>query len=178
MSRAIAVIEELLQREKNVSTREVAAQAGISRQAAQKQLKAMVDAGALTVAGKARAARYSKAASSVNALWAKVAALGEALSGLHEPAPLTFHAQAKLPVDDSVKQTVAVESAGSLFRLSARLLLSDVDCDELTLDFAQVADVGDEFVEEVFEKWAKEHPLTKVRIVNLAPELAARLPSL
>ena len=56
--------------------------------------------------------------------------------------------------------------------------LSDVDCDELTLDFAQVADVGDEFVEEVFEKWAKEHPLTKVRIVNLAPELAARLPSL
>ena len=73
-------------------------------------------------------------------------------------------------------ETLEVASSGSLYRLSARLLLQDVNCDELTLDFAGVVELGEEFVEEVFQTWAKAHPLTKLRIVNLDASLGTRLP--
>lgn len=162
------VIDELLSQSKTLSTKEVAARAGVSRQGAQKQLKALVASGALRVDGKARAARYSRSGPD---LWAKVQQLAEALAGLEPSA--TLQPQARL----SRAQAVEVASAGSLYRLSARLLLQDVDCDELTLDFTGVMDLGEEFVEEVFEKWAKAHPLTKLRIVNLDARLSARLPA-
>lgn len=167
------VIDDFLLRGSAVTTRDVAARAGVSRQAAQKQLKALVAKGELRVEGKARAAKYFKREQQPN-LWAKVQALAEALDGIVNPAPLTIlQPQARM----SREQRVEVASAGSLFRLSARLLLQDVDCDVLTLDFRGVEDVGDEFVEEVFEKWAPAHPSTKLRIVNLPESLRARLPA-
>ena len=52
-------LEQLLQRDGAVSTKRVAQEAGVSRQAAQKQLKALVASGVLRVEGKARAAKYS-----------------------------------------------------------------------------------------------------------------------
>ena len=170
-----AVIDELLSRSEKVSTREVAQRAGVSRQGAQKQLKAMVRKGELRVEGKARAARYFRRGPD---LWAKVNQLSEALAGIVNPVSpasrvTVSHAQARF----SRAQTVEVASAGSLFRLSARLLLADVDCDVLTLDFNGVTDLGDEFVEELFERWAKAHPLTILEIVNLDEALKAKLPA-
>jgi hypothetical protein len=172
MASVRAVIDELLQLSQPITTKTVATRAGVSRQAAQKQLKALVEDGALTVEGKARAARYHPKKDDAKRLWAKVEALAQALTGIDNlpPVGLTIP-QARM----SRAQTVEVASAGSLFRLSARLLLQDVDCDELTLDFRGVEDLGDEFVEEVFERWAKQHPLTKLRIVNLLPALEPRV---
>jgi hypothetical protein len=171
MSGVRAVIDDLLSSSQVLSTRSVAARAGVSRQAAQKQLKALVAKGELTVEGKARAARYLPARRGPD-LWAKVKELGLALDGIDNPRQLTIHAQARM----ARAHRVEVASAGSLYRLSARLLLQDVDCDELTLDFNSVAELGDEFVEEVFHRWAEVHPLTILKIVNLDASLAARLP--
>jgi len=166
------VIDALLSQSKTITTKAVAARAGVSRQAAQKQLKALVADGTLTVEGKARAAKYTKKGPD---LWAKVHALSEALAGIIEapPQPTLQHAQARM----ARAQRVEVASAGSLYRLSARLLLDDVDCDVLTLDFNGVEDVGEEFVDEIFERWAKAHPLTKIETVNLQEAIAARLPA-
>ena len=169
-------IEALMKQSAVLTTRAVSLKAGVSRQAAHKQLRALVEGGELSVEGKARAARYharkSQGVDPSKSLWAKVQQLGEALDGIDNPQRLTFHAQARL----ARSQTVDVASAGSLYRLSARLLLADVsDCDELTLDFTGVVDLGDEFIEEVFEGWAHAHPLTKLRIVNLDPKLMRRL---
>ncbi len=166
-----AAIDDLLSRTKTVTTKDVAAQAKVSRQAAQKQLKKLVEKGVLTVEGKARAAKYSRKGPD---LWAKVNELSQALAGLVEaPAPTLQHAQARM----ARAQRVEVATAGSLYRLSARLLLDGVDCDVLTLDFNGVEDVGDEFVEEVFERWAQAHPFTKLEVVNLQEALAGRLPA-
>lgn len=166
------VIDDLLRAGLPLSTKDVAARAGVSRQGAQKQLKALVASGELRVEGRARAARYFKTERQPN-LWAKVQELTQALEGIVNPPRLTMHAQARF----ARTQTVEVASAGSLFRLSARLLLADVDCDELTLDFRGVEDLGDEFVEEIFERWALAHPLTKLRIVNLQEALTPLVPA-
>ncbi|MBK7861915.1 MAG: hypothetical protein IPJ65_25530 [Archangiaceae bacterium] len=171
MSAVRGAIDELLSRPSGLTTREVAELAGVSRQAAQKQLKARVAQGELRVEGRARAARYYLKPKGPD-LWAKVQALADALSGLTPPAASALQPQARL----SRAQTVEVASAGSQYRLSARLLLQDVDCDLLTLDFNGVYELGDEFVEEVFEKWAKAHPATTLLTVNVDQALAAKLP--
>ncbi len=111
----VQTIEALFAQSPKVSTREVALRAGVSRQAAQKQLKAMVAKGHLSVQGKARAARYSRT-HRVETLWAKVAQLGEALTAAAAPQPV-FHAQARFPLDERKRQRLEVASAGSLFRL-------------------------------------------------------------
>ena len=147
------MIEQLLKQTSRVSTREVAIGAGVSRQAAQKQLKALVRAGRLAVEGRARAARY------------------------------------RLEVDDSARPVdVPPESStaprrvlrhvaetGSLFRLSARLLLSELTADELVLDFTGVMDVGEEFLEEVFTCFPQANPGVQLAIVNLPPGVRARV---
>jgi hypothetical protein len=189
------VIDQLMSLSKPITTREVAARAGVSRQGAQKQLKALVESGELSVEGKARAARYFKkesrrdelatagvlAAKHSPDLWGKVNQLSEALAEIVNRPALTIPIPGRAPMHAQARmaraQTVEVASAGSLFRLSARLLLADVDCDELILDFNGVQDLGDEFVEEVFERWTVAHPLTKLRIVNLQEALAAKVPA-
>jgi hypothetical protein len=59
---AVAIIESMLDSGVPISTHEVAKAAGITRQAAHKWLKVMVDRGLLDSHGKARAARYVRAA--------------------------------------------------------------------------------------------------------------------
>jgi hypothetical protein len=86
-------IAQLMKSGRELSTREVAALAQVSRQAAHKQLRALVESGSLTVRGKARAARY-RAVHRVDNLWAKVAALAEALTPA-EPMP-ALQPQARL----------------------------------------------------------------------------------
>ena len=68
-----------------------------------------------------------------------------------------------------------VASAGSLFRLSARLLLDTVASGEVTLDFTGVIDVGEEFLDEIFLVWAPEHPHVTLRIAHLPSRFAAML---
>ncbi|MBL8949197.1 MAG: DUF4325 domain-containing protein [Myxococcaceae bacterium] len=167
-----AVIDALLTESKTLTTKTVADRAGVSRQAAQKQLKALVAKGELTVHGKARAAKYTKKGPD---LWAKVNELSVALAGLVEApaAAAPLHAQARMARTTRVE----VASAGSYYRLSARLLLDEVDCDVLTLDFNGVEELGDEFIEEVFEKWANAHPFTKLEVLNLPEALLARIPT-
>jgi hypothetical protein len=58
---AVAIIESMLESGAPVSTVEVAKAAGITRQAAHKWLKVMVERGLLESRGKARAARYQRA---------------------------------------------------------------------------------------------------------------------
>jgi hypothetical protein len=68
-----------------------------------------------------------------------------------------------------------VASAGSLYRLSARLLLDGVEHGEVTLDFTGVADLGDEFLEEIFFVWAPAHPRVSLRVAHLPARLAPTL---
>ncbi len=151
------VIERLLEQSKVLSTREVATEAGVSRQAAQKQLKALVASGTLTREGRARAARYFRRAPAVGALWAKVALLDEALRGVG-PRP-------------SNSQVLQVAAAGSLYRLSARLLLGEATAKVLVLDFTGVMDVGEEFLDEVFVRYAGAHPGVTLSAVNVPAAL-------
>lgn len=76
-----------------------------------------------------------------------------------------------------LRQRVEVASAGSLYRLSARLLLLDVEAKEVELDFTGVTALGEEFLDELFLVWAPAHPLTRLKVVHLparfAPELFA-----
>ncbi len=139
---AQAVIERLLDDETSVSSTAVAKAAGISRQAAHKWLKALVERGALKVEGKARAARYRRRG---------------AVAVLPRPSVLE------------------VASAGSLYRLSARLLCAEVAPGTATLDFNGVADVGEEFLEEIFCVWAPQHPEVQLEVVNFPAALAALL---
>ncbi len=131
------VIGQLLSSPRPFSSTEVAKAAGISRQAAHKQLRQLVRNGALSVQGKARARRY-----------ARVVALRTRLD---------------------------VDSAGSLYRLSARLLLDEVGPGEVTLDFTGVADIGEEFLEEIFLVWAPAHPHVTLKIAHLPSRFAAML---
>jgi hypothetical protein len=179
-------IERLLENGNELSTKEVAALAGVSRQAAQKQLRAMVRKGLLAVHGKARAAKY-RTIHRVDALWAKVAELSSALSvaammpalqpqaRFAIPEPLPTAPMFRFKVDDTKRQRVEVATAGAVFRLSARLLLDGVEADELTLDFNGVEEVGDEFLDEVLERWAGAHPDVTIQIVNLAPAMVGKL---
>lgn len=136
------VIERLLDANPNVSSTDVARAAGISRQAAHKQLSRLVAGGALLVEGKARASRYRR-------------------------APVT----APVPL----RRRLEVASAGSSFRLSARLLLDGVESGEVTLDFTGVVDMGEEFLEEIFLVWAPAHPRVTLRIERLPSKFAPML---
>lgn len=126
------------------SSAQVCAEAGVSRQAVHKHLRRLVARGALTVRGKARAARYQAvAAPSASVLAA--ARLG---------------------------QRVEVASAGSLYRLSARLLLLDAAPGEVRLDFTGVEALGEEFLEELFLVWAPLHPEVTLSVTHLPAKLA------
>lgn len=131
------VIERLLESSTTISSTEVARAAGVSRQAAHKHLARLVRGGALSVSGKARAARYARV------------------------APL--------------RTRLEVASAGSAFRLSARLLLDGVEAGEVTLDFTGVADLSEEFLEEVFLVWAPAHPAVTLRVAHLPARFAPML---
>ena len=132
------VIERLLESGKEFSSTEVARAAGISRQAAHKQLRLLVARGVLGAEGSARACRYRR------------------------------QAPAALPL----RTRLDVASAGSLYRLSARLLLDGVESGEVTLNFTGVVDVGEEFLDEVFLVWAPAHPRASLRVVHLPPQFA------
>lgn len=71
-----------------------------------------------------------------------------------------------------LRQRVEVASAGSLYRLSARLLLLDVKAGEVTLDFTGVVELGDEFLDEVFLRWAPKHPWVRLKVERLPAKLA------
>ncbi len=68
-----------------------------------------------------------------------------------------------------------VASAGASFRLSARLLLSDAAAGTVTLDFNGVAEIGEEFLEEVFCVWGPAHPEVDFEVVNFPAGCAALL---
>lgn len=199
------VIEELLQKDVRLTTKDVAERAGVSRQAAQKQLKLLVSSGQLTVEGKARAAKYLRPDADVRALRAKVSDLAELLKFKREDPKPTVNPQvdvsrgaapatavddspravAPAVVDDSPRPanvlplprtlTLGVAETGSLYRLSARLLLHEVEADVLTLDFTGVMEATDEFLEEVFVRWAEANPRTVLRAVNVPAELGERV---
>jgi hypothetical protein len=69
-------------------------------------------------------------------------------------------------------QRVEVASAGSRYRLSARLLMLDVRPGEVTLDFTGVAELGDEFLDELFLVWAPAHPRVTLKVAHLPSSLA------
>lgn len=140
MAGIVGQVIALLEPSQEISSTEVARVAGISRQAAHKQLRRMVGAGVLSVTGQARACRYTRVEAAV--------------------APLRSHLQ--------------VATAGSLYRLSARLLLDGVRSGEVTLDFTGVFDVGDEFLEEVFALLAPWHAQVQLKVVRLPARFAPR----
>ena len=78
-----------------------------------------------------------------------------------------------LPVP--LRTRLEVATAGSQFRLSARLLLDGVEAGEVTLDFTGVVDVGEEFLEEVFLVWAPKHPRVSFRVAHLPARFAPLL---
>jgi hypothetical protein len=128
------IVNQFIERGDAFSSRDIAEEARVSRQAVHKHLTVFVDAGRLVVSGKARAVRYAKV------------------------VPL--------------RQRVEVASAGSLFRLSARLLLLDVKAGEVTLDFTGVIELGDEFLDEVFLQWAPKRPWVQLKVERLPAKLA------
>lgn len=77
-----------------------------------------------------------------------------------------------VPAPVPLRTKLDVASAGSLFRLSARLLLDGVECGEVTLNFTGVVDVGEEFLDEVFLVWAPAHPRVTLRVVHLPSQFA------
>jgi DNA-binding Lrp family transcriptional regulator len=135
------VIERLLESGKEISSTEVARAAGISRQAAHKQLRRLVTLGVVSAEGNARACRYRPA--------------------LAAPAPL--------------RTRLDVASAGSMYRLSARLLLDGIESGEVTLSFTGVMEVGEEFLEEIFLVWAPAHPRATLRVVHLPTQFAGMI---
>src|SRR5579871_5092313 len=104
-----AVIERMLEERAVLSTRDVAVAASVSRQMAQKLLKALVDDGRLTIEGKARAARYIRARREVPsgerrretgpAAW--IARSTPAVDGEVDDSPRRRRADRDAPVDDS-----------------------------------------------------------------------------
>lgn len=69
-TRLSAAIDKLVKARKEFSAPELAALAGVSRQAAQQRLRRLVESGALDAAGKARARRYfAPGASSAREVW-------------------------------------------------------------------------------------------------------------
>jgi hypothetical protein len=175
------VIRRLILARAIISTREVATEARVSRQAAQKLLHSLVNSGELTIEGKARAARYRRVddgrvddspiddSPSVGDFGFRSAAQ---LADWGSPyAAVPFAGEQEEPR----RVRLDVASAGSLYRLSARILLCDLDADEAQLDFTGVMDVGDEFLEEIFQVWARAHPSIQLIPVNVPEALAARI---
>lgn len=75
----------------------------------------------------------------------------------------------------ALRSRLEVASAGSLYRLSARLLLDGVEAGEAVLDFSGVVDVGEEFLEEIFIVWAPAHPRVTLRVERLPSRFAPML---
>lgn len=73
-----------------------------------------------------------------------------------------------------LRQRLEVASAGTSFRLSARLLMLDVKAGHVTLDFTGVTELGDEFLDELFLVWAPAHPRVTLQVVHLPSKLAPR----
>lgn len=71
-----------------------------------------------------------------------------------------------------LRQRVEVASAGSRYRLSARLLMLDVQAGEVTVDFKGVTELGDEFLDELFLVWAPVHPAVTLKVAHLPSKLA------
>lgn len=71
-----------------------------------------------------------------------------------------------------LRTKVEVASAGSRYRLSARLLMLDAPAGEVLVDFTGVAELGDEFLEELFLVWAPAHPETTLKVAHLPSKLA------
>jgi hypothetical protein len=142
------VVERLLDSSTAVSSTDVALAAGISRQAAHKHLRLKVESGELVVAGKARAARYSR-----------------------PKAP----EKAAVSIPAMLRTKLEVASAGSQYRLSARLLLDGVTSGEVVLDFTGVVDLGEEFLDEVFLVWAPAHPKVNLKLAHFPSRHAGLL---
>ncbi|MCU0695637.1 MAG: DUF4325 domain-containing protein [Myxococcaceae bacterium] len=124
------------------SSQTVCERTGASRQAVHKHLRRLVDVGLLSVSGKARATRYAPAGVQVAT----------------DVRPLV--------------QRVEVASAGSRYRLSARLLLLDVRPGLVEVDFTGVDDLGDEFLDELFVVLAARHPDVTLKPVHLPARFA------
>jgi hypothetical protein len=75
----------------------------------------------------------------------------------------------------ALRTRLEVASAGSTYRLSARLLLDGVTAGEVTLDFTGVVDVTEEFLEEVFLAWAPAHPAVTLKVAHLPARFAPLL---
>lgn len=71
-----------------------------------------------------------------------------------------------------LRQRLEVATAGSHYRLSARLLMLDVVAGHVTLDFTGVSELGDEFLEELFLVWAPAHPRVTLQVVHLPAKFA------
>ncbi len=69
-------------------------------------------------------------------------------------------------------QRVEVASAGSYYRLSARLLLLDAQAGQVTLDFTGITELGEEFLEELFLVWAPAHARVKLQVAHLPARFA------
>ncbi len=71
-----------------------------------------------------------------------------------------------------LRQRLEVATAGSAYRLSARLLMLDVVSGHVTLDFTGVVELGEEFLEELFLVWAPAHPQVTLQLVHLPAKFA------
>ncbi|MBL8914035.1 MAG: hypothetical protein JNM17_25245 [Archangium sp.] len=71
-----------------------------------------------------------------------------------------------------IRQRVEVATAGSSYRLSARLLLMDVMAGEVTLDFTGAVELGDEFLDEIFNVWSPANPSVQLKVAHLPARLA------
>lgn len=174
------VIERLLKDRPVLSTRDVVETARVSRQAAQKLLKALVDDGVLAIEGRARAAKYrrrvvdSPPRRRVDDSTGAARVDDSRVDDFRGAALLADFGSpyAGVPFRTAPRRVLLdVASAGSLYRLSARLLLSDVEADELTLDFTGVMDVSEEFLEEIFHVWARRHPTVRIEAANIPDAL-------
>ena len=99
------------------------------------------------------------------------------LSRLVKDGTLTVSGKARAARYQKVvllRQKVEVASAGSFYRLSARLLMLDVVAGHVTMDFTGVMELGDEFLEELFLVWAPAHPRVTLQVVHLPSKFAAQ----
>jgi hypothetical protein len=72
--------------------------------------------------------------------------------------------------------SVRLFESGTSFmaRSEAKHLLRGLErFEEVIVDFADVLEVGPGFVDELFRVWAREHPGTSVRPVNMSPGVEA-----
>lgn len=86
-----------------------------------------------------------------------------------------YRVAASAPAPQVLRRRLEVASAGSLYRLSARILLDGVEAGDVALDFTGVAELGDEFLDEVFLQWAPRHPRVHLRVEHLPGKFAPQL---